>query len=393
MARNTQTCQKRSLTWPWIVIPLALLLLAGFIWTRLLMDTPPAAIDAPEVQAATGDAAAVASETPANQTPTNPASASQGKPAPAALATRITALGRTFDGEAGIVVQSIDDGWIASHNGDIPLPQQSLSKLWVAVTALDKADKGALSLNDSVTLTSADLSIFHQPIRKRILASGSFRTTNADLLRRAMTQSDNTANAALFRQVGGRDGVVGFLSGKGLNNIKMDESEKALQMGIVGMEWRDSYSYGRNFWKARKRVPFAQRMQKMGVYLADPPDAATPHGVAKGLQMLATGRLLSSRSSAYLIDLMAKSKTGPKRLRGGLSAGWSLPHKTGTGQVLKLLATAYNDVGILISPTGRRYAVVVMIGATNRPVPERQDLMQAVTRSVIACENAGWQSC
>jgi len=379
MVRNIRKRKRQQLSWPWIVIPLTLVGLAGFIWFRLLTAEGGVAVaDAPEIS---GQEAVEAATPPDDNRFTATA-------APKPLQTRVTALGRTFDGDAGIVVQSIDDGWIAQHLGDVPLPQQSLSKLWVAMATLEKIDKGELSLNDQITLTAADLSIFHQPIRKRILASGSYRTTIADLLRRAMTQSDNTANAALFDAVGGQEGMTRFLAEKRLKNIKMAKSEKALQMGIVGMQWRDSYSYGRNFWQARKRVPFAQRMQRMGTYLADPPDSATSLAVADGLAKLSTGGLLSRQSSAYLIDLMARSKTGPKRLRGGLSSGWSMPHKTGTGQVLKLLATAYNDVGILISPTGRRYAVVVMIGATNRPVPERQELMQAVTRSVIECENA-----
>jgi len=365
-------------------------LLAGFIWFRLLADDPLATGHTGNTGS---DAVQVDGSKPASSPLAGTASGQMQPPAmnrpgaPEALQATVTALGRTFDGDVGIVVQSIDDGWAAAHKGDLRLPQQSLSKLWVAAALLDKVAAGEIALEDQVTLTARDLSIFHQPIRKRILASGSYTTTIADLLRRAMTQSDNTANAALFDAVGGRSGVLRFLRAQGLNEIWMAPSEKQLQMSITGMEWQDSFSYGRNFWEARKRVPFAQRMQTMGAYLANPPDGAAPVAVADGLAKLARGELLPKPYNAYLIDLMAKSKTGPKRLRGGLSPGWSLPHKTGTGQVLKLLATAYNDVGILISPSGRRYSVVAMIGATNRPVKERQQLMQALTRAVIAYEN------
>ena len=81
---------------------------------------------------------------------------------------------------------------------------------------------------------------------------------------------------------------------------------------------------------------------------------------------------------------MAQSRTGPERLAGGLVEGWRLAHKTGTGQVLGPRATGYNDVGLLTAPDGRTYAVAVFIADTTRPVPERQALMQAVTRAVIA---------
>ena len=63
--------------------------------------------------------------------------------------------------------------------------------------------------------------------------------------------------------------------------------------------------------------------------------------------------------------------------------GWRIAHKTGTGQVFGSTQAGYNDIGILTSPEGRTYAVAVLIGRTSRPVPERMQLMQNVTRAVI----------
>lgn len=361
---------------------LALLIAAGFWVSQTFFPAEREAVPAEQVEAATGaearDVQAARPETP---------------PAPATLQRQITALGEGFDGDVGIVVQSLDDDWIAQHEGARILPQQSLSKLWVAATLLDQVDEGLVSLDRSVTLTRDELSIFHQPIREKILAQGSYTTTIGDLLRRAMTQSDNAANAALFGQVGGQAGVMRFLESRGLSDITMATSEIDLQMSIVGMEWDERYSYGLTFWEEREKLSFAVRAATMGQYLAAPPDGATPLAIAKGLAALQSGQLLSPASTALLVDLMAQSKTGPKRLRGGLRDGWTLPHKTGTGQVLQELATAYNDIGILTSPHGRRYAVVVMIGATNRPVPDRQELMQAVTRAVIDCDSGVMVGC
>jgi len=306
-------------------------------------------------------------------------------PPPVTLMNRITALGKAFDGDVGIAVQSVEQGWVAQYDAVRPYPQQSVSKLWVAMTLLDKVDAGEISLDQSITLTRADLTIFHQPIRRRI-GNGAYSTTLFELLKLAMTRSDNTANDTLFRRVGGQPGVQGFFKRKDLSGIRISRGEKFLQMAIAGMQWDDSYSFGRAFWLARDKIPVEQRAKSLGVYLTNPLDGAHPAAIADALTRLQQGDLLSPASSALLIDLMAQSKTGPSRLRGGLQAGWTMPHKTGTGQDLERLSTAYNDVGILISPAGRHYAVVVMIGATNRPVPERQALMQSVTSAVIACE-------
>jgi beta-lactamase class A len=319
--------------------------------------------------------------------------------APARLAARIEALGRGFDGEVGIAVQSIDQGWVASFNGARRFPQQSVSKLWVAAAVMDRIDARQMSLADTISLKSANLTLFHQPIRAKIMA-GDYRPALSELLFFAMTQSDNAANEALFRRVGGKAGVENFLNRKALPGIALSIGERELQMGIAATQWDPSFSYGRAFWAARNAVPWDVRKQAIDAYVANPPDGATPEAVAQGLAKLQRGELLSPASTAYLLDLMAQSKTGPDRLKSGLSPGWSLAHKTGTGQVLQLLTnehqgifTAYNDVGLLRGPGGKHYALVVMIGSTMRSVPTRQALMRAVTQAVIACEASGWREC
>jgi beta-lactamase class A len=66
---------------------------------------------------------------------------------------------------------------------------------------------------------------------------------------------------------------------------------------------------------------------------------------------------------------MSNTKTGPQRLKGGLAPGWSLAHKTGTGQVLGATQSGYNDIGIITAPDGRSYSVAVLIRRTATPIP------------------------
>ena len=127
--------------------------------------------------------------------------------APASLRDRIAALGRAFNGSAGISVVSLNEGWQADYNATTLFPQQSCSKLWVAITAMDAVDKGRVSLNDKVTLGRDDLTLFHQPIKARVLGKGGHTTTLGNLLFTAITESDNTANDKLMRSVGGPQAV------------------------------------------------------------------------------------------------------------------------------------------------------------------------------------------
>ena len=80
---------------------------------------------------------------------------------------------------------------------------------------------------------------------------------------------------------------------------------------------------------------------------------------------------------------MSHTHTGPNRLKGGLQPGWTLSHKTGTGQELGGVQAGYNDIGILTAPDGRSYSVAVMIKKTATPLPVRMTLMNDVVEAVI----------
>ncbi|MCA1653218.1 MAG: class A beta-lactamase-related serine hydrolase, partial [Sphingomonadales bacterium] len=104
---------------------------------------------------------------------------------------------------------------------------------------------------------------------------------------------------------------------------------------------------------------------------------------------LKKGQLLSPSSTTYLLNTMGNTKTGRNRLKGGLEPGWSLSHKTGTGQVLGSVQAGYNDIGVITGPDGRSYAIAVMIKQTTTPLITRMNLMNEVVRSVIRQHDMG----
>lgn len=302
---------------------------------------------------------------------------------PEALAAYVDALGRNFQGRAGIAVRSLEGGWTAAHDAEGLYPQQSVSKLWVALSVLDAVDRQVIRLDDPVLVRRQDLSIFHQPIRDFVGPRG-FATSVDELLESATTKSDNAANDVLMRLVGGPEAVRAVIAEKELGAIGLADEERYFQTQIAGLEWREQFSFGRTFWRARSAMPQAERRAALEAYLAEPPDGATPVAVVEALERLHRGELLSPESTELLLTHLGASRTGPNRLGGGLAEGWTLAHKTGTGQVMGPLATGYNDVGLLTAPDGATYAVAVMIAETTATIPERQALMQAVTRAVIA---------
>ncbi len=305
------------------------------------------------------------------------------------LEASLARIGKSLNSRLGIAMVDLQSGAAVHYNGEQLMPQQSVSKLWVALTALEQADQGLLDLAERGTVRRGDLTLFHQPIRKKVLANGSFTSTYADFMNSALVGSDNTANNMLLEKVGGPQAVRRVLDAKGLGAIRFGPGERIMQSQLAGLEWDQSYSLGKTFFEVRKTVPHGKRREIFDDYVSNPVDGATALAMAQALVKLADGELLTEASTATLLGLMRDAKSGPNRLKGGLPEGWQIAHKTGTGQVLDIVPpgvmgeqTGYNDVGILTAPDGARYAVAVLIGNTKAPVPQRMDMMHAVVAAI-----------
>jgi beta-lactamase class A len=241
-----------------------------------------------------------------------------------------------------------------------------------------------MSLDQMAVMTPEDRSVFFQPLGHMITERGHPTLTIQDLLGRAITQSDNAANDKLMRELGGAWAVRAILERKGLGDVRVGAYERDLQAATAGLEWRPEYGIGWNFQAAREKLPNAVRDTAMEAYLAAPPDGTAPAAITRTLAALKRGEILSPGSTQVLLDLLSQTRTGPRRLKGGLPGGWKIGHKTGTGQDWRGYSVGINDVGLLTAPDGRTYAVAVMMRKTRQSVPARLAFMQAVTRAVAA---------
>lgn len=310
-------------------------------------------------------------------------------PALTQLNAELMRIGTGLSSQLGIAMVDIETGEAAHFNGNRLMPQQSVSKLWVAMTALDKVDKGGLDLSEQGTVERADLTVFHQPIRKKVLANGSFTSSYGDFMKRALVGSDNTANDMLLKRVGGPEAVRAMIAARELKSIRFGPGERIMQSELAGLKWDASYSIGKTFFEVRKTVAHDRRRKIFDDYVNDPVDGASALAIGNALALLAKGELLSPQSTQVLLGHLRDAKSGPNRLKGGLPQGWQIAHKTGTGQVLDIVPpgvigeqAGYNDIGILTAPDGARYSVAVLIGNTRKPVPERMDMMHEVVAAI-----------
>ena len=303
---------------------------------------------------------------------------------PAELQRELTQIASNFDGKVGIAVSQAGCDWVVGERSDQFFPQQSVSKLWVAISVLDAADRGQLRLDEPITLRPEDQVVFNQPLRWTVLKQGSLTMPAETLMADALSLSDNMANDKLLWRVGGPDHVRAVLAQRGISGIRFGPGERLLQSHIAGLAWTPDLATGNRFAEARAKLPIGLRKNLLSAYIADPLDGATPAGIAAALGKLGQGQLLSPASTQVLLGIMQHSRSGPMRLKGGVPRGWTVYHKTGTGQELAGVATGYNDVAVFQAPDGTRYGVAVMIGETRLPIKARMEMMQAVSRAVVA---------
>ena len=297
------------------------------------------------------------------------------------LRNDIDTLWKKFPGRAGIAIYTPFSDDIIGRRHTERFPQQSVSKMWVALTILEQEAAGKLSLDKKIRVTRDDIVVFSQPIKQYLSSQDSFEMPVRELLAHAINASDNLANSVLIRVAGGPQAINQMLDRRKVQSIRFGPGEVLLQSAIAGLEWRPEYRKGNGFKEQRSRIPMEKRRAALEKYLASPLDGAAPGTIVLVLKRF--GERAADDPGAKLLKLMAGTYTGRSRLRSGLAPGWSLAHKTGTGQVLGSISTAINDVGVMKAPDGCRYQVAVMIAETRAGREVTNGLMQNVARAVV----------
>ena len=297
------------------------------------------------------------------------------------LRNDIDTLWKKFPGRAGIAIYTPFSDDIIGRRQTDRFPQQSVSKMWVALTILEQEAAGKLSLDKKIRVTRDDIVVFSQPIKQYLSSQDSFEMPVRELLAHAINASDNLANSVLIRVAGGPQAINQMLDRRKVQSIRFGPGEVLLQSAIAGLEWRPEYRKGNGFKEQRSRISMEKRRAALDKYLASPLDGAAPGTIVLALKRF--GERAPNDPGAKLLKLMAGTYTGRSRLRSGLAPGWSLAHKTGTGQVLGSISTAINDVGVMKAPDGCRYQVAVMIAETRAGREVTNGLMQNVARAVV----------
>ena len=267
-------------------------------------------------------------------------------------------------GTIGVSLIHVESGATLSVRGDERFPMASVYKLPIAIELLAQVSSGTLSLDRPVALAPSDIRACCTLSRRH--PRGGVTVTAGELLELMIAESDNTASDAVLKLVGGPPVVEQRMRRLGFDAINVNRYEGDINFEMTGVanppphaEWTLDLQYR----LISEVTPEALREARARYTTSDPRDTCTPGDMARLLGRLQLGNILPPQPTRLLLDLMARSKTGPRRLKALLPPDTIVAHKTGTTDVV------INDVGIVTLPPDSAIgghlalAVFVMNGA------------------------------
>jgi beta-lactamase class A len=260
------------------------------------------------------------------------------------------------DGTVGIAIRNLNTGEKLSLNGDTLFPMASAYKVAVAGKIFALIDQGTLTLDKIVT------------VDPKLLSSGGLadempwpgiQLSIYNLLDLMLTRSDNNATDVLVAEAGGPQAVNGWVQAAGVRGLRVDSNTTQLLYRAMGLDPHSSGSFRQNVEAAMEADSTLQERDARDLpniaFATDPRDTATPEAMNDLLIAIRTGKLLKPASTAALLAIMERCKTGAHRLKGMLPPGAEIAHKTGS------LNGIGNDVGIVTMADGQMFAISVFV--------------------------------
>jgi beta-lactamase class A len=251
------------------------------------------------------------------------------------LPNPLASIERQAGGRLGVALIDSRGRVLMSHRADERFAMCSTFKLPLA--GMHAQTAGARL---PMRFTRADL-LSNSPYSERMLGrldAGEMRVGFA--AEQIVTVSDNTAANLLLRHMGGPEAFTSRLRELGDAVTRLDRYEMELNENRRG----------------------------------DPRDTTSPAAMARTASRFLFGDLLHPAWRTHLRGWMVASRTGLRRIRAGLPAGWQAGDKTGS------CGTAYNDVAFLVSPSGREYMLAVYLDRPTIPSARAEATLADVGR-------------
>lgn len=264
------------------------------------------------------------------------------------LETQINSIIKNKKATVGISVLGFENGFTYNKNADKKLPMQSVFKFHIAAAVLDYADKGKLSLDQKVTLNQSNL---HEntwsPLREKYPNGGTVPLS--EVIEYTVAKSDNNGCDILLKLLGGTQVVQKFMNAKGVKNFQIKYNEEAMHK-----DWNAQYE-----------------------------NYSTTNSAVDVLKKFYDGKLLSKKSTDYLMKVMLSTSTGTNKLIEQLPKDTPVARKTGSsGKNNAGLTGAENEIAIITLPNGKHYAIAVFVSNSTETAEVNCRMISDISKTV-----------
>lgn len=231
---------------------------------------------------------------------------------------------------ATVAVSALDfeTGESININGDKKLPMLSVFKFHIALAVLDQVDQGKLNLDQKIFIKKSELlENTWSPIREKY-PNGNIEMPLSELLKYTVAQSDNNGCDILIRLLGGTENIQNYFNNKGIKDFTIKANEEKMHEGFEFHYW----------------------------------NTTTTNSANQLLKDFFDGKIVSKKSTDFLLKIMLETTTGTTKIIAQLPKGTPVAHKTGSsGKNEKGLTIAENDIGIVTLPNGKHYAISIFV--------------------------------
>ena len=235
-------------------------------------------------------------------------------------------------------------------NGNKKLPMLSVFKFHIGLAVLNEVDHGKLNLDQKIFIKKSDLlENTWSPIREKF-PNGNVQISLGELIKYTVAESDNNGCDILLRLIGGTESVQKFIDSKGIRNFTIKVDEEQMHKGF-------EYMY-------------------MNV--------TTTNSANQLLKDFFDNKIISKTSTDFLMKTMRETSTGKNKIVAQLPESIPVAHKTGSsGKNEKGLTIAENDIGIVMLPDGKQYAISVFVSDSMESAETNTKMISDISKIVF----------
>lgn len=245
-----------------------------------------------------------------------------------ALEKKINSIIKDKKATVAVSILGFENGFAYNKNGEKKLPMQSVFKFHIAAAILDLVDKGKLSLDQKILLNKSNLlENTWSPLRDKYKDKNA-EVPLSEIIDQTVAMSDNNGCDILLQLIGGTQTVQKLMDSKGIKGFQIKFNEEEMHK-----DWQAQYE-----------------------------NYSTTNSAVQVLKKFYDGKLLSKKSTDYLINVMLGTKTGLNKMVEQLPKNTPVARKTGSsGKNKDGITGAENEIGIVTLPNGKHYAIALFV--------------------------------